>query len=115
MSLPEMSEPAGRGRSATRAASPASPPGAIRRCLLLLGAAGLASGRPVDEVESELRRMGRALGERDVQCAATPTGLFVSLGSDDAAGFQGVGPPLRFDQAAAGARVVPRVPRPGQA
>ena len=56
----------------------------IRRCLLLLGAAGLASGRPVDEVESELRRMGRALGEDDVQCAATPTGLFVSLGSEDA-------------------------------
>jgi uncharacterized membrane protein YjjP (DUF1212 family)/uncharacterized membrane protein YjjB (DUF3815 family) len=81
-------------------------PRSIRRCLLLLGAAGLASGRPVDEVESELRRMGRALGERDVQCAAAPTGLFVSLGSDDAAGFQAVGPPLRFDQSSGVSRIV---------
>ena len=56
----------------------------IRRCLLALGTAGLASGRPVDEVESELRRIGRALGEDDVQCAATPTGLFVSLDGEDA-------------------------------
>src|SRR5260221_1436760 len=69
MPLPEMSEPTGRGLSATGAARRASP--AIRRCLLLFGAAGLAGGRPVDEVESELRRMGRALGEHDVQCAAT--------------------------------------------
>jgi uncharacterized membrane protein YjjP (DUF1212 family) len=81
----------------------------IRRCLLLLGAAGLAAGRPVDEVESELRRMGAALGVRDVQTAATPTGLFVSLGSDDAAGFQAVGPPLRFDQSAGVARIVDAV------
>jgi uncharacterized membrane protein YjjP (DUF1212 family) len=107
MPLPEMSEPAGRGLSATRAARGASP--SIRRCLLLLGAAGLASGRPVDEVESELRRMGRALGEHDVQCAATPTGLFVSLGSDDAAGFQGVGPPLRFDQSSGVSAIVDAV------
>ena len=84
-------------------------PQAVRRCLLLLGAAGLASGRPVDEVESELRRMGRSFGERDVQCAATPTGLFVSLGSDDAAGFQGVGPPLRFDQSSGVSAIVDAV------
>jgi uncharacterized membrane protein YjjP (DUF1212 family) len=80
-----------------------------RRCLLLLGAAGLAGGRPVDEVEAELRRMGAVLGVPDVQCAATPTGLFVSLGSDEAAGFQGVGAPLRFDQSAAVSRIVDRV------
>jgi len=71
-----------------------------RRCLLLLGAASLAGGRPVHEVEAELRRLGSALGASDVQCAATPTGLFVSLGSDEAAGFEAVSAPLRFDQAA---------------
>jgi uncharacterized membrane protein YjjP (DUF1212 family)/uncharacterized membrane protein YjjB (DUF3815 family) len=77
-----------------------------RRCLLLLGAAALAGGRPVDEVEAELRRMGVALGVPEVQCACTPTGLFVSLGSDAAAGFQAVGPPLRFDQAAAVSKLI---------
>jgi uncharacterized membrane protein YjjP (DUF1212 family) len=80
-----------------------------RRCLLLLGAAGLAGGRPVDEVEAELRRMGAVLGVPDAQCAATPTGLFVSLGSDEAAGFHSVGAPLRFDQTAAVSRIVDRV------
>ena len=81
----------------------------IRRCLLALGTAGLASGRPVDEVESELRRIGRALGEDDVQCAATPTGLFVSLDGENATGFRAVGVPLRFDQSAAVARIVDAV------
>ena len=81
----------------------------VRRCLLLLGAAGLASGRPVDEIESELRRMGRALGEHDVQSAAAPTGLFVSLGSDDAVGFRAVGAPLRFDQSSGVSGIVDAV------
>ncbi len=80
-----------------------------RRCLLLLGAAGLAGGRPVDEVEAELVRMGAVLGIPDAQCAATPTGLFVSLGSDETAGFQTVGAPLRLDQTAAVSRIVDRV------
>ena len=77
------------------------PRSARRRCLLLLGAAALAGGRPVHEVEAELRRLGAALGEPDVQSAAAPTGIFVSLGDDEPAGFESVGPPLRFDQAAA--------------
>jgi uncharacterized membrane protein YjjP (DUF1212 family) len=81
----------------------------VRRCLLALGTAGLAGGRPVDEVESELRRVGRALGESEVQCAATPTGLFVSLDTEDATGFRAVGPPLRFDQSAAISRIVDAV------
>ena len=80
-----------------------------RRCLLALGTAGLAAGRPLDEVESELRRMGRAQGEDAVQCAATPTGLFVSLDGEDATGFRAVGPPLRFDQAGAVSRIVDAV------
>src|SRR3954470_6216401 len=98
MARPEMSEPSGRGLSAS-----------VRRALLALGTAGLAAGRPVDEVESELRRMGRALGEEDVQCAATPTGLFVSLDGEDATGFRAVGVPLRFDQSAALSRIVDAV------
>ena len=77
------------------------PRSARRRCLLLLGVAALAGGRPVHEVEAELRRLGAALGEPDVQSAAAPTGLFISLGDDEPAGFESVGAPLRFDQAAA--------------
>jgi uncharacterized membrane protein YjjP (DUF1212 family) len=75
-----------------------------RRCLLALGTAGLAAGRPVDEVEADLRRLGRALGADDVHCAATPTGLFVALG-EESAGFRAVAAPLRFDQAAAVSRI----------
>ena len=53
--------------------------------------------------------MGRALGEDEVQCAATPTGLFVSLDGEDATGFRAVGAPLRFDQSAAVSRIVDAV------
>ena len=76
------------------------PPVPVRRCLLRLGTAALAGGRPVHEVEAELQRMGAAFGAPEVRCAATPTGLFVALGPDDAAGFEAAGAPLRFDQAA---------------
>jgi uncharacterized membrane protein YjjP (DUF1212 family) len=85
------------------------PRSARRRCLLLLGAAALAGGRPVHEVEDELRRLGAALGEPDVQSACAPTGLFVSLGDDEPAGFESVGAPLRFDQAAAVTAIGDRV------
>lgn len=73
---------------------------APRRLLLELGAAGLASGRAVHEVEREVRRVGEALGLPDAQAAATPTGIFVGVSPDEAAGFVAVGPPLRFDQVA---------------
>jgi len=79
-----------------------------RACLLALGTAALAGGRPVHEVESELVRVGAALGVADVRCAATPTGLFVAIGEGDT-GFRPVGPPLRFDQAAALSAVRERV------
>lgn len=81
-------------------------PTSLRRCLLLLGSAGLAGGRPVHEVEAELRQMGRVLGAPDVHCAGTPTGIWVTLGSDESAGFTAVGAPLRFDQAAGTSAVV---------
>ena len=44
-----------------------------------------------------------------MQSAATPTGLFVSLGDDEPAGFEAVGAPLRFDQAAAVTAIGDRV------
>ena len=81
-------------------------PTSRRRCLLRLGAAGLAGGRPVHEVEAELRQMGRVLGAPDVQCAGTPTGIWVALSVDASAGFTAVGPPLRFDQVAGTSAVV---------
>jgi uncharacterized membrane protein YjjP (DUF1212 family) len=62
--------------------------------------AALAAGRPVHEVEAEVRGVAAALGSGDARVAATPTGMFVSLGPDGSAGFAAVGPPLRFDQAA---------------
>lgn len=74
--------------------------GSVRRCLLGLGAAMLAGGRTVHDVEDDLRRVGRALGLPDVQIAATPTGLFISLGLDRSTAFEQVGRPLRFDQLA---------------
>ncbi len=81
----------------------------LRRCLLALGTASLAGGRTVHDVEADLRRMGAALGEPDVRCAATPTGLFVALGDGESAAFTSVGPPLRFDQTAGVSAVVARV------
>lgn len=51
-------------------------------------------------MEQELRRVGAALGAPHVQVAATPTGLFVTLDGDQSAGFEQVGPSLRFDQLA---------------
>ncbi|MBE2315848.1 threonine/serine exporter family protein [Solirubrobacter sp. CPCC 204708] len=73
---------------------------APRELLLELGVAALAAGRPVHEVEGEVRRVANALGYPETRVAATPTGMFVSLAPDASAGFAAVGPPLRFDQAA---------------
>ena len=78
----------------------------MRECLLLLGAAAVAGGRPVHEVEHDLRRAGAALGAGDVRVAATPTGVFVSLGLAEPAGFEPAGPALRFDQAAGVSRAL---------
>lgn len=71
-----------------------------RELLLELGVAALAAGRPVHEVEAEVRGVAGALGHPDARVAATPTGMFLTLAPDASAGFASVGPPLRFDQAA---------------
>jgi uncharacterized membrane protein YjjP (DUF1212 family) len=73
---------------------------APRELVLELGVAALAAGRPVHEVEAEVRRVAAALGYPEARVAATPTGMFVTLAPDASAGFAAVGPPLRFDQAA---------------
>jgi uncharacterized membrane protein YjjP (DUF1212 family)/uncharacterized membrane protein YjjB (DUF3815 family) len=71
-----------------------------RRLLAFLGAAMVATGQPVDEVEDELREVGRHLGAPDVQVAAGPTGVHVGLASGDPATFESVDGRLRLDQAA---------------
>jgi uncharacterized membrane protein YjjP (DUF1212 family)/uncharacterized membrane protein YjjB (DUF3815 family) len=70
-----------------------------RRLLAFLGAAMIATGQPVDEVEDELREVGRHLGAPDVQVAAGPTGVHVALASGDPATFESVDGRLRLDQA----------------
>ncbi|MDT7581995.1 MAG: hypothetical protein QOK35_3259 [Pseudonocardiales bacterium] len=70
-----------------------------RRLLAFLGAAMVATGQPVDEVEDELREVGRRLGAPDVQVGAGPTGVHVGLGSGDPATFEAVDGRLRLDQA----------------
>jgi uncharacterized membrane protein YjjP (DUF1212 family) len=71
-----------------------------RELLLELGAAALAAGRPVHEVEGEVRCLGATLGAPDTRAAATPTGIFVSLGAGEPVGFASTGALVRLDQAA---------------
>jgi uncharacterized membrane protein YjjP (DUF1212 family)/uncharacterized membrane protein YjjB (DUF3815 family) len=71
-----------------------------RRLLAFLGAAMVATGQPIDEVEDELREVGRRLGAPDVQVAAGPTGVHVGLASGAPATFESVAGRLRLDQAA---------------
>ena len=81
------------------ASSPAMTTGP-RELLLELGASALAAGRPVHEVEAEVRGVAAALGYPDARVAGTPTGMFISLSPGGSAAFDAVGAPLRFDQAA---------------
>jgi uncharacterized membrane protein YjjP (DUF1212 family) len=59
----------------------------------------VATGQQVDEVEDELREVGRRLGAPDVQVGAGPTGVHVGLASGDPATFESVDGRLRLDQA----------------
>ena len=71
-----------------------------RTLLAFLGAAMVATGQPVHEVEDELREVGRHLGVPDVQVAAGPTAVLVGLASGDPATVESVDGRLRLDQAA---------------
>ncbi len=69
-----------------------------RHLLLTIGSALLGGGLAAGDVEDELCGLGPTLRAPDVRVAAWPTGLFVSLGRDDPAVFEPVGPALRFEQ-----------------
>jgi uncharacterized membrane protein YjjP (DUF1212 family) len=73
---------------------------AVRALLAYLGAAMVATGQPVSDVEDELAGVSAALGYPDVQIAASPTGVMLNLASGAAATFESVKGGLRLDQAA---------------
>lgn len=70
-----------------------------RTALTHLGSAMVATGETVHEVEEELLEASTRLGYPDVQVAAGPTGVFVSLHPGDVSAYQSVRGPLRLDQA----------------
>ncbi len=71
-----------------------------RRVLVLLGTAMIATGQPIDEIEDELREVGRHLGAPDLQVGAGPTGVHVALATGEPSTFESVRGGLRLDQAA---------------
>ena len=73
---------------------------AVRALLAYLGAAMVATGQPVSDVEDELAEVSTSLGFPDVQIAASPTGVFLNLASGLPATFESVQGGLRLDQAA---------------
>lgn len=73
---------------------------AVRALVAFLGAAMVATGQPVSDVEDELAEVSTSLGFPDVQIAASPTGVFVNLASGLPATFESVQGGLRLDQAA---------------
>ncbi len=72
----------------------------IRTLLAHLGAAMVATGQPVGEVEDELAEASAALGHPGAQMAAAPTGVTFALDVGSPATFAAVVGPLRLDQAA---------------
>lgn len=78
----------------------AAVPEATARILLAqMGAAMIAIGQAAQEVEAELIELAGHLGYPDIQVAAAPTGLIMSLRSGDPAVYEAVGGPVRLDQA----------------
>ncbi|WP_446663525.1 threonine/serine ThrE exporter family protein [Flexivirga sp. B27] len=72
--------------------------GSTREVLLRIGSALLAGGAPVPDVEWQVTLLAGRLGARAVRVAATPTGIFAGLSSDDAVGFEPVTGSLRLEQ-----------------
>src|SRR6478672_7933011 len=72
----------------------------VRTVLVYLGTAMVATGQPVGEVEDELTEVSVLLGYPDVQIAAAPTGVTLSLASGHQSTYEAVSGPLRLDQAA---------------
>ena len=74
--------------------------GEVRRLLVYLGCAMVACGQTVGEVEDEVVEVGgHPRLSPDLQIAASPTGVTLSLGSGEPATFESVKGPLRLDQA----------------
>ncbi len=69
-----------------------------RALLARLGAAMIATGQPVNEIEQELIEVGVRLGYADLQVGAGPTGLTMSLRSGDPAVFESMTGSIRLDQ-----------------
>ena len=76
------------------------PDRSVRRLLAALGTAMIATGQPIDEIEDELRAIGRHFGYPDLQVGAGPTGIYLGLASGEPATFASVTGGLRLDQAA---------------
>ncbi len=70
-----------------------------RTLLAQLGAAMVGTGQPVNEVEDDLREVGRALGFPDAQIAAAATGVTLSLAVGSPSTFAVNPGNLRLDQA----------------
>ncbi len=75
-------------------------PQSSRTLLAHLGAAMIATGQPVHEIQQDLTAVSRHLGHPHVQIGAGPTSITLSLESGGPATFELVTRPLRLDQAA---------------
>ncbi|MGK2880713.1 MAG: threonine/serine exporter family protein [Mycobacterium sp.] len=62
----------------------------VRALLAYLGAAMVATGQPVSDVEDELAEVSSALGYPNPQIAASPTGIVLNLASGAAPTFESV-------------------------
>jgi len=71
---------------------------AARILLAHLGAAMIATGQPVHEIEQELAEVGARLGYPRIQVAVAPTGMLLSLRSGEPATYESVSAPIRLDQ-----------------
>lgn len=70
----------------------------VRKLLLQLGAAMVAGGQAIFEVEEELRRVAWSLGYEHAQCSCTPTSVMVSLSPGEATAMLAVRNPLSLGQ-----------------
>lgn len=69
-----------------------------RIVLAQLGAAMIATGQAAHEIEIDLAKVATGLGYPDIQVAAGPTGLILSLRSGEPATYESVTAPVRLDQ-----------------
>jgi uncharacterized membrane protein YjjP (DUF1212 family) len=72
----------------------------VRRLLVGLASAMVATGQPVSDIEDEVVEVAARLGHPDAQVAAGPTGVTLSLASGEPSTFAGAQGALRLDQAA---------------